>query len=403
MNKVERVERHIIKKSHVMYGVVDEYSFKSKNLFNYANYTIRQKYISDLKLIRYPDLSKLIKHSESFKEMGSNAAQMTLRILDKTWISFLKAIKDYNKNSHKYLGKPRIPKYLKKNGRFVFTMTNVQTKLIGGYLQFSFKPFKPFNNLIKTNVKGKHLQTRFVPKGDHYILEIVYEKEVSPVNEEISRIIGIDLGLSRFATIQNNIGMKPFAINGGRLKSFNNYYNKQLAKYRSKAKKLNGLDWTKRLQRLTTKRSFILDNFTHKASKYILDFCIGYNIDTVIVGYNKGWKQEINIGKTTQHFVTVPFESFISKLEYKLNENGIKLIRTEESYTSKASFLDKDEMVKGIKFSGKRIERGLYRSGLGSLINADINGASNIIRKVVPNAFMDGIEDVHLHPEIINI
>jgi putative transposase len=140
----------------------------------------------------------------------------------------------------------------------------------------------------------------------------------------------------------------------------------------------------------------------HKASKYIVNYCKINNIDTVVIGYNEKWKQSLNIGKSNQQFTSIPFHNFVSKLEYKLQEIGVEVIKTEESYTSKASFIDNDDLCKG-NFSGYRTTRGLYVSNVGKLINADVNGASNIIKKVFPNAFSDGIKGVHLHPTIINI
>jgi len=401
--KVDRVERHVINKNHIMYEIVDEYCFKSKDLYNFANYAVRQEYIKNGKYTPYPDSSKLLKTSDPFKSIGSNSAQMTLRLLHQNWKSFFAAIEDWSKNPNKYLGKPRIPGYLDKKGRYEWVLTNVQSKIVNGYLKFSFTPLKPFNDLIRTKVQGKHLQTRFIPKGDHYVMEIVYEKEISLESQkESKRIIGIDLGVNRFATVQNNVGLKPFAINGGDAKAINNYYNKQIAKYKSKAKKINKLEWTKRLQKITTKRNSKIDYFIHCASRHIVNYCIRNNIDTVVIGYNEGWKQNLKINNN-QQFVSLPFRNFVSRLEYKLKEIGVKVIKTEESYTSKASFPDGDEMIKGFKFSGKRIERGLYKTRSGKLINADVNGASNIIRKVFSNAFEDGIKGVHFHPVIINI
>lgn len=402
--KVMRVERHIIKKNHPMYNIIDEYCFKSKDLYNFSNYQIRQMFIKDGSYIDDKKLSKLIKHEAPFKAIGSNSGQQTMKMLHLAWKSFFASIKDYGKNPSKYLGRPQLPKYLPKNGRYVWVLTNVQSKIVDGYLKFSFKPLHPFNKLIMTKATGKHMQTRFIPKGEHYVLEIVYEKEIIGVNdsEETKRIIGIDLGLNRLITTQNNIGAKPIAINGGKIKAINNFYNKEIAKYQSKAKKINKVDWTKRLQNITNKRNYKIDYLLHCASKKIVEYCVYYNIDTVVIGYNKGWKQRIKIGRISQKFVDITFLSFVSKLEYKLEEIGIKLIKTEESYTSKASFLDGDKLTKG-EFSGRRVKRGLYKSGNGTLINADVNGAGNIIKKVFPNAFAEGIKDVGLHPKIINL
>lgn len=398
---INRVERHIIKKNHPMYKVIDEYCLKSKNLYNYANYFVRNDFIKNDNYIGYPTSSKILKASEPFKAMGSNSAQMTLRILHKNWLSFFKGVKEYKRFPSKFLGKPNLPKYLKKNGRFTFVLTNMQSKIDSGYLRFSFKPFKKFNNMIKTSVTDKHLQTRFVPTGNEYVLEIVYERSIVYKEVDANRIIGIDLGISRIATIQNNIGQKPITFNGGKIKSINGYYNMKVAKLKSHSKKINGLDWTKRMGAISGKRNRKIDYFMHSVTRYIVNYCKAYNIDTVVIGYNDKWKQKVNLGKVNQEFTSIPFQSFVSKLEYKLEEANIKLVKTEESYTSKASFIDNDQLEKGCH-SGKRVQRGLYQSKDGTLINADVNGAGNIIKKVFPNAF-DGIKGVHFHPTIINL
>ena len=409
--KVGRTERHIINKNHKLFNIIDSYSFKSKNLYNFANYAIRQEFINNGKYKNYNTLAKELKTHESYKEIGSGSGQQTLKLLDQNWKSFFASIKDWNKNPHKYRGRPKLPNYLdKEDGRYVFVLTNRQSKIRDGYLYFGFKPLKQFNGLIKTNVVDKHMQTRFIPKSDHYVLEIVYQREIEEIQSKNEKIIGIDLGVSRFAAIQNNIGMKPIAINGGDVKAFNNYYNKQMAKYKSIAETVNGQKWTNRLQKLTNKRNNKIENFLHTSSKYIVDYCIENNIDTVVIGHNDGWKQNINIGKkNNQTFVGIPFSRFIQKLEYKCQDNGIECISVEESYTSKASFIDSDNIPiykkgsdKKYKFSGNRRKRGLYVSKDKILINADVNGASNIMLKKFPDAFKDK-SSIGCHPDIINV
>jgi putative transposase len=340
-----------------------------------------------------------MKEAEPFKEIGSNSGQQTLKILEQNWKSYFAAIRDYKVNPHKYFNKPKLPNYLdKEHGRFVWVLTNVQSKIINGELAFSFKPVKPFNGLIKTKVEGKHMQTRIVPKNGSYILEIVYQIEIPDAIVESNRILGIDLGLNNLITTQNNFGEKPFAINGKPIKSMNNFYNKKVSKIQSKLKKTNDRHWSNRLDKMLVKRNNKIDNYMHNATRWITDYCMTMKIDTVVIGKNKEWKQ----GLKMKNFVAIPFEKLIEQLEYKLTENSIKVILTEESYTSISSFIDKDQLSKS-KFSGKRIKRGLYKSSNGTFINADVNGAGNIIRKVFPKSFEDGIEGVGLHPVIINI
>lgn len=400
---VTRAERHVINKNHKMFNICDEYCFKAKNLYNYANYIVRQEFIKNGNYINYNAMTRDIKHSEPFRDIGSNSAQLTLRLLEKDWKSFFEGVKGYKKNPNKYLGRPKLPRYKKKDGRTNCMLTNMQTRVEDGYLFFAFKPFKPYNNIIKTKFKGRLLQTRIKPQGGCYILELVYEIEAPEIKENNNRIIGIDLGLNNFATIVNNIGEKPIVINGKGIKSYNQYWNKQMACYKSLANKNNKLDWTKRLQTLTNKRYNKIEHFLHCSSKFIVDYCLGLKINTMVIGYNKGWKQDINIGKATQNFVQIPYYEFLKKLQYKCEDVGIKLITTEESYTSGTSFLDNELPVKESYDKNRRLYRGLFKSNSGILINADVNGAYQIMKKVFSNVFTDGIEGVGLHPLVVSL
>lgn len=386
-----------------MYTACDLLCFQSKNMYNLCNYTIRQVFIKDGVVKKYGDLNKELKHTDAFKELGSNSAQMVTKILCKNWKSFLVAVKDYAKNPEKYFAKPKIPKYLKKDGRFVCTLTNWQTQIHDGYLYFAFKRLKPFNNMFRTKVTGYHLSTRIVPKGGCYILEIVYKTEPQQMNLDKNRIISIDLGVNNFVTMVNNIGEKPIVINGKGIKSYNQYWNKKIAKYKSIAKTTNNLDWTKRLQQLTDKRNFKMDYSMHCASRWIIGYCIKYNIGTVVVGKNNKWKQECDMGKfINQRFVQIPYEMFISKLRYKCEDFSIQFIENEESYTSGTSCLDNELPVKENYNKDRRIYRGLFISNQGIKINADVNAAYQIMKKVFSN-ITNEIVGEHLHPVIINL
>ena len=400
---VSRVERHVIKKSHKMWKACDELCFESKNLYNYANYIQRQKFIKGEKIITCVDIQKLLKTHETFIILGSNSAQQTLQLLDKAWKSFFMSIKDYWKNPSKYLGKPRLPNYKDKNGRYVCVLTNWQSQIKDGYLYFAFKRLKPFNNMFKTKIQGKHMQTRIIPKGSVYILEIVYEVEIKNTPIESKNILGIDLGLNNFATLTNNIGAKPIVINGKGIKSYNQYWNKQISKTRTDLKKRHNKDWSNKLERLTQKRNNKIEYFMHYASKTVVDYCLGVGCDTIVVGYNREWKQNCNMGKTNQKFVQIPYYNFINKLKYKCEDKGIKFIQTEESYTSGTSFLDEEEPIKENYNKSRRICRGLFKSKDGTLINSDVNGSLQIIKKVFPKAFADEIVGVDLHPIRVNV
>jgi putative transposase len=243
---------------------------------------------------------------------------------------------------------------------------------------------------------------RIVPRLNYYVLEVVYAQAETNLNLAKSNIAAVDLGVNNLATVTSNKkGFIPFIINGRPVKAINQFYNQKKARLQSQ---LKGSKTSKKIQKLSTKRSLKIEDYLHKASRYIVNHLIENNIGTLVIGHNPDWKQGINMGaKNNQNFVQIPFSSLIQKLQYKAELVGISVIIQEESYTSKSSFLDLDEIpnfCQGIKhkFSGKRIKRGLYQSSNGRKYNADVNGSLNILRKVVPNAFSNGIEGVVVHP-----
>lgn len=332
-------------------------------------------------------------------------AQMVTKALCKSWKSFLIAVKDYTIHPEKYFAKPKIPAYKKKDGRFICTLTNVQTKVKDGYLYFAFKRMKEYNNLIRTKVTGHHLSTRIVPKGGCYIIEIVYDDEKQCKSElDRNRIASIDLGVNNFVTIVNNIGESSIVINGKGIKSYNQYWNKKVSNLRSIAKTVNGSDWTKQMQNLTNKRYFKMEYFMHCASRWIVNYCVEHNIGTLIIGKNDGWKQKSDMSKiVNQSFTQIPYENFIQKLEYKCVEIGIVLVKTEEAYTSGTSFLDDELPIKENYNKSRRVHRGLFKSNNGEYINADVNGAFQIMRKVFSNVKANEIVGTYSHPVIINL
>jgi putative transposase len=404
--KVTRVEQHLIKKNNPLWQVIDNMCFKSKNIYNYANYIIRQKFINNGKWIRYNSLFDLCKDSDPYKDIGSNVGQATMRLLDKNWKPFFTAIKDWKQNPSKYLGRPKLPKYKPKDGRFILSIDNNKVMLKDGYIYFAWKPLKILNNhfITKISQENKVFQCRFIPTGSNYMMEVVYEIEVLEQQEHSERIISIDLGVDNFVTITNNIGLKPFVIKGGVIKSANQFYNKEKARIQSQLKTVNKKDWSKRLQKLTDKRNNKIKYLMHVYSKRIIDYCLENRIDTIVCGYNKEWKQESEMTKkVNQKFVTIPYDLFISMLDYKSIDKGKKFLLHEESYTSGTSFLDNEEPVKENYNKSRRVYRGLFKSNNGKLINADVNGSYQIMKKVFPNVFNNGIEDVGCHPLALKI
>ena len=401
----KRVEQHLIKKNNPLWKTIDNLCFKSKNVYNCANYIIRQEFINNGKWIRCNELDKLMQKQDCYYELGSQCSQQTLKILDENWKSFFSSIKDWRKNQYKYLGIPKLPKYKnKEKGRFILSLKNIQFKIKDSYIFFSWKPLKLLNNQFKTKINGRPMQLRFIPRGDYYVMEVVYEINVPDVNTDNTNIIGIDLGIDNFVTISNNIGVKSIIINGRGIKSINQYYNKKTSQIRSQLKTLHNKDWSNILQRLTNKRNNKVTDFLHKASKKVIDYCLENNVDTIVIGRNKNWKQESVLSKqVNQSFISIPHEEFIKKVKYKAENVGIQIIETEESYTSGTSFLDNELPVKENYNKKRRIKRGLFKSNDGILINADLNGAYQIIKKVFPEAFADGIEGVDLHPVRLNV
>lgn len=402
---MNRIEKHIIKSNNKYYKMLDEYCFKSKNLYNYANYIIRQEFINNGNWIRYNELDKIVKNKENdfdYRNMPlGSSAQQCLKLLDKNWKSFFASIKDYNKNPSKYLGRPKLPKYRPKNGRNILILTNQNCKIKNGYVTFP-KKFKGL--LIKTKIRQGLQQVRIIPKDKYLVIEIVYKTEDVELLADNGRYVGIDLGLDNFATITNNCGLIPLVINGKGLKSINQYYNKQISHYKSIAKRVNKLDYTNKMRKLILTRNNKVEDFAHKASRFLVNYCRNNDINTIVIGNNKNWKQNSKMNKkVNQNFISIPYYNFIQKVQYKSEEFGIKVIVTEESYTSGTSFLDNELPVKENYNKNRRKYRGLFISNNGTKINADVNGSYQIIKKVFPKAFADGIEGVGLHPFKVNL
>lgn len=379
---MNRVERHIVVNKEV-----DELCFLSKNLYNYANYCLRQSFTKTGKLPKEYDLTgKFAKRKQAdYKALPSQTSQQIIKLLYKNWKSFFASIKEFKKNPSKFKGRPKLPKYKDKNGRNIVIFTGQQCSIKEGYIHFPKQVLSP----LKTKVNNI-VQVRVAPQATCYIIEVVYKKE-GVINENIKEenVLATDLGLNNLATCVNNIGLKPFIINGKPLKSINQYSNKLRSKYMSY---IGGKGKSKNLDRIVLKRNNIISNYLHHTSKYIIQYCVKHNIGTIIIGHNKEWKQEINIGKrNNQNFVSIPFNTLINQVQYKAEENGINVILTEEGYTSKTDHFAFEEMKHHEKYLGKRIKRGLFQSSKGFLINADVNGAIGIARKVTGNSLVKEI------------
>jgi putative transposase len=344
----------------------------------------------------------MLKEKDVSRQLPSQTAQQILKMVDMNWKSFFRSSKHHKKHPERYLGAPKPPRYKRKDGECMVIFTNQQCRIRGDFLCFPKRSQLPS---IKTRIKNQFHHVRIIPKGLYYILEIVYHKEVNDLKLDKKRVLGIDLGLNNIITMVNNAGFQPAIIKGGMVKSINQFYNKKLAIYRSIKDKQRIETETKHLIKLTKKRNNKINDIFHRISRIIIDYCIEFNIGTIVVGYNKTWKQKLRIGKrNNQTFVQIPFFKLVSQINYKSKLIGIKVILVSESYTSKCSFLDFEPIEKHDNYLGKRISRGLFRSERGVVINADVNAAYNILIKAVPDAFsVDGIEGVGLHPYSITI
>lgn len=403
----KRVERHIIKPNSPFFEILIDFCHKSKNLYNHANYLIRQEFVSNNKWIRYSELDKILKADVEYNDYTNmptaQSAQQILRLIDKNWNSFFKSIKDWSKHKEKYLGRPKLPKYLKKDSKYLLILTNQNCKIKDGYVHFP----KVFNSFM---IKPKFLeredyksfqQVRIIPHKNKITIELVYEINSCEKRADNNKYIGIDIGVNNLATVANNVKEKAFIINGKPLKSINQFYNKQISYYREICKRMNDMDYSERMNRFTEKRNVKVDDYLHKASRKIINYCLDHDICTMVIGKNKEWKQEVNMGKkNNQNFVQIPFVRFIEMIQYKAEEQGIAVILTEESYTSGTSFIDNELPVKENYNKSRRIKRGLFKSNNNILINADLNGAYQIIKKVFPIKWDRGCA---LHPVVVNI
>jgi putative transposase len=394
---MQLVEQHVISKHDPRYAAIDAAAFASKNLYNAGNYEVRQSFIHEGKYLNYHEVQKRMQSHEAYKALPAKVSQQILMVLDRNWKSFFEALKAYNENPSKFLGRPKLPKYKHKTqGRNILVYT-IQAMSKKGLKRGRIHP-----SMLAIEVQTKHKdinQVRIVPRKGFYVVEVVYEQEVKQAEVNPAYYAGIDIGMNNLVALTSNKPhFKSILVNGRPVKSVNQFYNKRKAELQSK---LGHTGTTKRMERMTNKRNRRIDHYMHTASKRIVDLLVKEGIGVLCIGKNDTWKQEAHMGKrTNQNFVQIPHARFISMLTYKAELVGIRVQVTEESYTSKASLLDLDPLPVrnngGEKhtFSGKRVKRGLYQASNGRYINADINGAANIIRKVAPDAFRsEGVED----------
>jgi putative transposase len=391
---VQLAERHVIKRGDVRFASIDAAAFASKNLYNKALYATRQAFFRDGAVPSYPALYYQMKGEPEYTALPRKVAQWVLKQVCLAWESYRKALAAYATVPSAFLGKPRLPRYLDKQGRNLLVYTTQALSRPG--LQLG--RIRPSSLGIEVPTRQTHVvQVRIIPRGGFYIVEVIHERTPipTPVNPEL--YAGVDLGLNNLALLTSNkAGFIPQLVNGRPVKSINQYYNKRRAKLQSV---LGHRRSSQRLERLTTRRTRRIDHYLHAASRRIVDLLVREGIGTLIIGKNPLWKQEANMGKRiNQNFVSVPHARFIEMLTYKAGLVSIRVILAEESHTSKCSFLDWESIGHHEQYAGRQVKRGLFRAANGQPINADANGSYNIIRKVAPEAFTQGSRGCVVHP-----
>ena len=364
----------------------------AKNLTNEAIYNIRQYYFKNKKYLSYNENYKILKNSENYKKLNSNMAQQILKEVDGSFKSFFGLLK-LAKNSQ-YNGKIKLPNYLAKDAFTTLVIGFVRLKdgmLIIPYSNSFRKTHKEIAIKLPPILKDKKIkEIRIIPKQHSRYFEIQYTYEVKEVQRELNKEngLGIDLGIDNLCTCVTNNGAS-FLIDGRKLKSINQYYNKINAKLQSIKDKQKIERTTLRQKRIARKRNNRIEDYLSKAARIIINYCLNNDIGKLVLGYNEDFQRNSNIGSiNNQNFVNIPYGKLRDKLIYLCKLYGIEFKLQEESYTSKASFFDGDEIPiydkenqKEYKFSGKRIKRGLYQTSKGYQLNADCNGALNILRK----------------------
>lgn len=390
---MQSTERHLIKPNHKLYNLCNDLTFKAKNLYNTGLYLYRQSYFEHQKnpeqpILSWTDIDRTLRQQnhDDVRALPSKIANAVLKNLGEAITSYWGLAR--RKHSDGSTQRPNLPHYLHKTkGRYPIAFNNQTFGNVRGPRNELVLCPRGLSILIPTNVKNPK-QVRIVPSYANFVIEVVYDVEEPDLNHT-SCYAGIDLGVDNFATIVFSTGNQPLIVKGLELKSINQGYSRLIAKAQSSLPESQKT--SKLIHRLWSRRSWILHSKIHQMTAFLTAVFDEMSIETVFVGKNKNWKRDLPFGKVVkQQFAHLPHEMFIDQLRYKCRLRGISVIIQEESYTSKASFLDNDDIpVYGVTenptFSGRRIKRGLYRTSDGRLINADVNGAYNILRKGLGN------------------
>ena len=389
---IKQQVKHLTKEE---YNILRELCRISKNLTNQAIYNVRQHYLQEKQYLRYEANYHELKNCENYKLLNSNMAQQTLKDVDAMFKSFFALIKlaKQGKFNFKHI---RLPNYLPKNGYANLIIGQIRLRKDNILtIPFSNTFKKKYNNKIQIKIpqvleNKKIKEIQIIPKFNARFFEIQYTYEIQEENIKLNtnNALAIDLGINNLCTCVTNTG-KSFIVDGKKLKSTNQFFNKQNAKLQSIKDKQNIKRQTKQQYLISNKKKNRVDDYINKACRYIINYCLTHDIGTLVVGYNQSFQNKANLGrKINQIFTQLPFGKIREKLEYLCKRYNINYILQEESYTSKASFFDNDDLPiynmdnpQTYEFSGKRVKRGLYQTKDGYRFNADCNGALNILRK----------------------
>ena len=388
---VKQQVKHLSKEDYI---TIRELCHTAKNLFNEAIYNVRQYYFTECEFLKYEKNYTLLKNSPNYKALNSNMAQQILKEVDGAFKSFFGLLKLVKQKKYAFTG-CKLPHYLPKDGYTTLIIAFVRlngNKLILPFSNSFKKTHKPIEVTIPPILLDKTIkEIRIIPKANARFFEIqyIYEAECIQRNLNTNNALALDLGINNLVTAVSNVG-KSFIIDGKRLKSINQWFNKENARLQSiKDKQHFGRKLTNRQKVIVRNRNNKVNDYMNKTARKVIDYCINNDIGTLVVGYNETFQRNSNIGKqNNQNFVNIPYGQLRNKLEYLCKLNNIVFIKQEESYTSKSSFWDKDNIPvynadnpKEYQFSGRRLQRGLYKTASGKIINADVNGALNIMRK----------------------
>lgn len=384
--------KHLTKEE---YNILRELCRTAKNLTNQAIYNIRQYYFQEKQYLRYESNYHELKNSENYRMLNSNMAQQTIKDVDLMFKSFFALIKLAKQGEYSFKN-IRLPNYLSKGGYSCLIIAQFSIKDDNVLTIPYSRTFKDkYGNVVRIKTpkileNKKIKEIRIIPKFKARFFEIQYTYEIQEENIKLNtnNALAIDLGVSNLCTCVTNTG-KSFIIDGRKIKSINQFFNKQNARLQSIKDKQNIKRQTKQQYLISNKRKNRVDDYINKTCRYIINYCLSNYIGTLVVGYSSSFQNKANLGKiNNQVFTQLPFGKIREKLEYLCKRYNINYILQEESYTSKASFFDNDELSvynadnpQTCEFSGKRVKRGLYRTIKGKTLNADVNGALNILRK----------------------